>query len=149
MGSPVPPGAPQGRAGPALVVDAALVAEMTAHCLRAFPEEGCGLLVGDGSTGRVVRCFPVRNQAASARLYVVDPADHLRADRAAEEQGLEIIGVFHSHTHTDAYPSATDVERARDPSWHYVVVSLRAEVASVRSFRISGPLVIEEPVVLG
>ena len=61
----------------ALVLDEALLAEMTAHCLRAYPAEGCGLLAGEGSSGRVVRCFPTRNQAASARLYVVDPGDHL------------------------------------------------------------------------
>ena len=63
--------------------------------------------------------------AASARVYTVDPKDHLRADRDAEARGLEIIGVFHSHTHTDAYPSPTDVAQAPDPGWHYVLVSLR------------------------
>jgi len=122
---------------------------MTAHCLRAYPEEGCGLLVGDPASGRVLRCIPVRNMARSARHYVVDPQDHLRADRAAEEEGLEIVGVFHSHTHTDAYPSATDVAQAPDPSWHYVVVSLRTEVASMRSFQLAGGVVSEEPIVLG
>ena len=47
-----------------------------------------------------------------------------------------MIGVFHSHTHTDPYPSPTDVVQAPDPAWHYVLVSLRHEVASVRSYRI-------------
>ena len=122
---------------------------MTAHCLRVFPEEGCGLLAGNGSPSRVVSCLPVRNEAASARFYALDPEDHLRADRAAEAAGLEIIGVFHSHTHTDAYPSATDVEMAPDPAWHYVLVSLRAEVPSIRSFRIADQVVEEEPLVFG
>ena len=72
----------------------------------------------------------------------------MRADREAEEEGLEIIGVFHSHTHTDAYPSATDVAQAPDPGWHYVLVSLRGEVGSMRSFRIREGVVTEEPVVL-
>ncbi len=107
------------------------------------------MLVGDSSTGRVVRCVPVRNTAASARLYIVDPQEHLRADRGAEEEGLEIIGVFHSHTHTDAFPSATDLAQVPDPSWHYVIVSLRAEVASVRSYHLDGQVVIEEPIDLG
>ena len=44
--------------------------------------------------------------------------------------------MFHSHTHTDAYPSPTDLGQAPDPAWHYVLVSLRHEVASVRSYRI-------------
>ncbi|MGD0742504.1 MAG: M67 family metallopeptidase [Acidimicrobiales bacterium] len=149
MDSSPAPGVGHPQGGRALVLDAAVVTEMTAHCLRAYPAEGCGLLAGDRSTGRVVRCFPTRNQAGSARLYVVDPEDHLRADREGEQDGLEIVGVFHSHTHTDAYPSATDVARAPDPNWHYVIVSLRAEVASVRSFRISAGNVVEEPIVCG
>ena len=54
--------------------------------------------------------------------------------------------MFHSHTHTDAYPSATDIAQAPDPSWHYVVVSLRNEEASVRSFQIVEGLVTEEEI---
>jgi proteasome lid subunit RPN8/RPN11 len=149
MDSSTAPGARDRHTPSGLLLDAALLAEMTAHCLRAYPAEGCGLLAGESSSGRAIRCFPTRNQAASARLYVVDPGDHLRASREAESEGLEIIGVFHSHTHTDAYPSATDIAQAPDPDWHYVLVSLRAEAPSVRSFRISGTAVIEEPVAIG
>jgi proteasome lid subunit RPN8/RPN11 len=129
-----------------LQVPASLVDEMVAHCLGALPEEGCGLLAGDPATGRVHRIYPTRNVAASAKRYVVDPGDHLRADRDAEEQGLEILGVFHSHTHTDAYPSPTDVADAPDPTWHYVVVSLRHELPVTRSYRIAGGEISEEPV---
>ncbi|HEV2361814.1 MAG TPA: M67 family metallopeptidase, partial [Acidimicrobiales bacterium] len=89
-----------------------------------------------------------RNEAASAKVYSVHPLDHLRADRDAEEAGLQIVGVFHSHTHTDAYPSPTDVGQAPDPTWHYVLVSLRHEVPSVRSYRIVGGNIYEETVVL-
>ena len=53
--------------------------------------------------------YPCRNAAASSRIYTIDPKDHLRAERDAEDRGLEIVGVMHSHTHTDAYPSPTDV----------------------------------------
>jgi proteasome lid subunit RPN8/RPN11 len=74
----------------------------------------------------------------------VDPLDHLRADRDAQAQGFEVIGVFHSHTHTDAYPSPTDVAQAPDPAWHYVLVSLRGELPSVRSYRILDGAVSEE-----
>jgi proteasome lid subunit RPN8/RPN11 len=149
MSSPPAVRSPDDPSGSGLVIDAGVAAEMTAHCLRVFPEEGCGLLTGNGSTSRVVSCLPVRNEAASARLYALDPEDHLRADREAEAAGLEIIGVFHSHTHTDAYPSATDIEMAPDPAWHYVLVSLRAEVPSIRSFRIANQVVEEEPLVFG
>lgn len=129
-------------------LDRAQLAQMAAHCLACYPEEGCGLLAGDPDTGRVATVYPTRNTAASAQIYTVDPRDHLRADRGAEAAGHSIIGVFHSHTHTDPYPSPTDVAQAPDPSWHYVLVSLRHEVPSTRSYRIVDGNISEEPVVM-
>ncbi len=130
-----------------LVLSAALRDELVAWCLACVPEEGCGLLAGDPGTGVVLACHPTRNAASSARLYTVDGRDYLRADREAEAAGRSIIGVFHSHTHTDAYPSPTDVAQAPDPSWHYVIASLRHELATLRSFRIVEGAVHEEPVI--
>jgi proteasome lid subunit RPN8/RPN11 len=123
-------------------------AQMVGHCYDGLPFEACGLLGGIPATGHAAVCYPTANLAASARIYTVDPREHLRADRDAEARGLEIIGVFHSHTHTDAYPSPTDVAQAPDPTWHYVLVSLRAETPVVRSYRIEDGKITEEPVVL-
>jgi proteasome lid subunit RPN8/RPN11 len=131
-----------------LKLPAPLYAEIVGHCLRGLPEEACGLLAGDAGTGSVARCYPTRNIAASAKLYTVDPRDHLHADRDAESNGMQIIGVFHSHTHTDAYPSPTDVAQAPDPGWHYVVVSLRDSYPTVRSYRIRDEAIAEESVVV-
>jgi proteasome lid subunit RPN8/RPN11 len=122
--------------------------QMVAHCLDGLPEEACGLLGGRMETGEALTCYPTRNLAASAKLYTVDPKDHLRADRDAEAAGNAIIGVFHSHTHTEAYPSPTDVAQAPDPGWHYVLVSLRDIQPVVRSYRIIDGTVTEEPVQL-
>lgn len=121
---------------------------MVGHCYDGLPLEACGLLGGDPVTDKVSRCYPTRNDAASARVYTVNPTDHLHADRDAEADGLEIVGVFHSHTHTEAYPSPTDVAQAPDPTWHYVLVSLRDIVPVVRSYRIVEGKITEEPVVL-
>lgn len=120
--------------------------EIVAHCLRGLPEEACGLVAAaEGST--VVEAFyPTPNLAASALVYTVDPRSHLRADRAAEEAGLVICGVVHSHTHTEAYPSPTDVAQAPDPAWHYVIVSLRDQRPAMRSYRIVAGEIEEEPV---
>jgi [CysO sulfur-carrier protein]-S-L-cysteine hydrolase len=122
--------------------------EMVAHCLRGFPLEACGLLAGEPGSGDALTCYPTTNIAASAKLYTVDPKEHLRADRDAENQGQEIIGVFHSHTHTDAYPSPTDVAQAPDPNWHYVLVSLRDTHPVVRSYSIVEGQIEEESVVV-
>jgi len=117
------------------------------HCYDGLPLEACGLLGGHPAAASALVCYPARNVAGSARVYTVDPGDHLRADRDAESRGMEIIGVFHSHTHTEAYPSPTDVRQAPDPGWHYVIVSLR-DVPSLRSFRIVDGNIEEEPVVV-
>jgi [CysO sulfur-carrier protein]-S-L-cysteine hydrolase len=132
------------RSTPTLVISKALCDEMTAHCLRELPMEGCGLLLGAADAHVARRVVPTRNAAASSRLYSVDSGDFLRADRAAEAEGLQVIGVFHSHTHTDPYPSPTDVAQAPDPGWHYAIVSLRHQVPSIRSYRIELGQVTEE-----
>jgi [CysO sulfur-carrier protein]-S-L-cysteine hydrolase len=119
---------------------------MIGHAYDGLPLEACGLLGGDAATARTDLFYPCRNAAGSSKLYTVEPRDHLRADRDAEDRGLEIIGVMHSHTHTDAYPSPTDVAQAPDPSWHYVIVSLRDGAPVLRSYRIVDGEIAEEQV---
>ena len=122
--------------------------QMVGHCLDRLPEEACGLLAGPPGTSTAEVCYPVKNADESARTYTLDSLGFLRADRDADERGLEVIGVFHSHTHTAAYPSSTDVDKAPDPGWHYVLVSLQHGEAVVRSFRIRDGSVAEEPVMV-
>jgi proteasome lid subunit RPN8/RPN11 len=123
-------------------------AQMVAHAYDGLPDEACGLLAGRRGQSTATTFYPCRNAAESSRVYTVDPKDHLRAERDAEDRGMEIIGVMHSHTHTEAYPSPTDVTQAPDPSWHYVIVSLKREAPVLRSYRISDGAVSEEPVAL-
>lgn len=125
-----------------------VLVEMAAHAYACYPEEACGLLVGSPEDRDTVTEFvPMRNAAASARIYELDPLEHLRAERAVEARGLEVIGVMHSHTHTEPYPSPTDVAQAPDPTWHYVIVSLKRDEPDIRSYRIVDGAVREEPVV--
>jgi proteasome lid subunit RPN8/RPN11 len=125
---------------------------IVAHCYFDLPNEACGLLAGPvvqgESTGRVSEVYPAVNADASSRTYTVDGRDFLRASRDAEARGDEITGVWHSHTHTDAYPSATDIRRAVDPMWVYVIVSLRDDAPTLRAFRIRDETVAECQVVL-
>jgi len=118
---------------------------MVAACIRALPNEGCGLLLGsaDGVVHEVVQSPNVAN---SARIYEVDSQVLLKAYRRADDEGLLVIGVFHSHTHSEAYPSPTDVAQAPDPDWHYVLVSLRDPSTVIRSYRIVSGTVREEQV---
>jgi [CysO sulfur-carrier protein]-S-L-cysteine hydrolase len=119
------------------------IVELAKEC---YPYEACGLLAGPPGGAKVTRFYRCRNAAESARVYTVDPLDHLHAERDAEAAGWEIIGVVHSHTHTPAYPSPTDVAQAPDPGWHYAIVSLQHDEPSLRSYRIVDETVTEEPV---
>ncbi len=118
---------------------------MVATCVRALPNEGCGLLLGTPE-GVVTDVVPSANVADSAKIYEIDSRVLLRTFRRADDEGLVVLGVFHSHTHSEAYPSPTDVAQAPDSGWHYVLVSLRDVPAVVRSFAIFDETVTEETV---
>jgi len=140
-------------AQPILRLTESQYAAIVGHCYDGLPDEACGLLVGpmNGNgepTGSISEARPCRNADASAVTYTVDPRDMLAAMRAAEARGHEIVGVWHSHTHTDAYPSATDVRQAVDPAWFYVLVSLRDAAPVLRSYRIRAETIAETAVAL-
>ena len=125
---------------------------LVAHALNGLPDEACGLIVGQFGADRVERFVPLRNAAASSKIYEIDPVDWASAEDAAEREKLAILGVVHSHTHTSAYPSPTDVRQASmtDPFGvlRYLIVSLRHPEPSLRSFRIVDETITEEPVQL-
>jgi proteasome lid subunit RPN8/RPN11 len=116
---------------------------MIATCVRALPDEGCGLLLGTPD-GVVTEVMASENVAHSAKVYEIDSRVMLRASRESEARGVVVLGVFHSHTHSGAYPSPTDVAQAPDPQWHYVLVSLRDVPSVVRSYRIVEGTINEE-----
>ena len=110
--------------------------KIVGHCYDGLPDEACGLLLGPLNSERITAVRPCRNADASARTYTVDPKDMLAAMRAAEAAGVEIVGVWHSHTHTAAYPSPTDVRQAVDPSWFYVIVGFAGGAPVLHAYRI-------------
>jgi [CysO sulfur-carrier protein]-S-L-cysteine hydrolase len=125
---------------------------MVAHSLDGLPNEACGLFAARPGTTRVERFFPMTNAAASSQLYQLDGREFMAVESESDAGGLEIIGVMHSHTHTSAYPSPTDVRdaAASDPfgMWHFVIVSLKHPEPALRSFRIRDGEITEEQVVL-
>jgi [CysO sulfur-carrier protein]-S-L-cysteine hydrolase len=121
-------------------------AGMIGHAYDCYPEEMCGLLAGRPGADEASRFYPCENSTHSGKVYTVSPKDHLRADRDADDHGLEIIGVVHSHTHTEPYPSVTDVTQAPDPAWHYVIVGLKRHQPETRSYRIVDGAITEEQI---
>jgi len=130
-----------------LLLDRDVYLQLVAHCYDGLPLEACGLVAADPATGALVRCYPTENDAASARVYTVPPKEVEQAELDAGDRGLVVMGVFHSHTHTTAYPSPTDIEKA-SPWWHYLIVGLGEGVPVLRSYRIVDGVVEEEAVIL-
>ena len=111
----------------------ALADEMIRHCIDERPNEACGMLGAKG--GGIVKVFKMANASASPVRYALDPAEQLAVYNAIDSQGWELGGVFHSHTHTEAYPSPTDVRLASEDA-PYVIVSLATEPAEIRAWLI-------------
>lgn len=140
-------------ADPALRLSLADYRTIVAHCYDGLPDEACGLLAGpiDAAgepSGTVSVVYPCVNADASARTYTVESRDLLHAMRDAQSRGEDLIGVWHSHTHSDAYPSDTDVRQALEPNWLYALVSLKHAEPVLRSYRIREGAVAECEVTL-
>jgi proteasome lid subunit RPN8/RPN11 len=92
-----------------------------------YPNEACGLIVGDAPAadgGRALRFEPARNKAASPYRYEIHPDDLLRLTIATDDADEVFWGIVHSHTHSPAVPSPTDVGLAFYPDALYLLVSL-------------------------
>ncbi|HEU5149383.1 MAG TPA: M67 family metallopeptidase [Iamia sp.] len=143
-----------------LILDPVAHELIVAHALGGFPDEACGLLGGsitgevgsDGLPVATVSAFvPTRNHDASSRTYSIGPEGFAAAEAVFDPAGWWTVGVAHSHTHSEAWPSPTDVDKADNPlldGWHYVIVSLRDATPVLRSFLLGDRTIREERVVL-
>lgn len=127
-----------------LELPSAMVDQVIAHARRDHPDEACGVIAGkDGVATRVVE---MDNAERSPTFYRFDAREQLRVWRAMDDADEVPLVIYHSHTATEAHPSRTDISLASEPGAHYLLVSTRTETAEVRSFRIVGGVVTEEPV---
>jgi [CysO sulfur-carrier protein]-S-L-cysteine hydrolase len=126
-----------------LTLEKAYVDEMIAHARLEAPAECCGLLAG--KDGRVVRLYRTTNTLHSPFRYSVEPLEMINVFQELDKQGWELLGIYHSHPHSEAYPSATDLKYAFFPRSLYFIVTLKDSVQPpVRAFRITGGKIEEE-----
>ena len=133
----------------------ALREEIVAHCLSKFPKEACGILAGSSATsvpadqlGHVVHWYPMTNVEDSPIGYSMDPNEQLTIEKQMRQRGQRMVGIFHSHTSSDAYPSSVDVSLAISPDVSYVLVSLKDQAKpDVKSYRIKGTTITPEEIV--
>jgi proteasome lid subunit RPN8/RPN11 len=124
-----------------ITIARAVVRAMIAHARREAPRECCGLLIG--RRGAIVRAWPARNVRPGVTRYKVHPQDHFNAIRAAREDGLDVIGAYHSHPAAPPVPSATDRGESVDPTLLHVIVSVAGTRARVRGYWLASDRVIE------
>lgn len=126
-----------GGAPPALLLPRAVREEMLAQVRGAPGREVCGLLGGDG--GRAHRYYPVPNVAADpAREFLLEPGAQIDAMRAMRECGESLLGIFHSHPGSPAFPSARDLAQAAYPDTIYVIAAPGQDRIDMNAFYYDG-----------
>ena len=119
------------------------IEDMLTHAKAEDPNECCGLIAG--KDGRVARVFRATNSERSPVRYNVEPKELLHIDKEIESKGWELVSIYHSHTHSEAYPSATDVRLAFWSGATYLIISLQdKDNPVVRAFKIEDGVISEE-----
>ena len=141
-----------------LTIPNALYEEILAHCRSRSPKEACGILAAEarsesglasalrapgspgGASGSVVvQVYPMTNVEDSPIGYAMDPKEQLQIEKQMRQRGQRMVGIYHSHTASAAYPSAVDMRLAISPDVSYVLVSLRdPKQPDFKSYRIEG-----------
>lgn len=118
------------------------------HSKREVPSEACGILVGQcGGERKVKTVYQMTNTDKSSSTFLMSPKEQLRVMKEIRNLGLQMVGIYHSHPETEAYPSMRDVEFAYYPGVSYVIVSLKdKDNPSMRSFKIEKEKITEEKV---
>ncbi len=114
-----------------------------AHALEERPRECCGVLIGKGDT--ILRAVRARNLSDNPKRFVLDPADHIQARRAARDEDLDVLGFYHSHPMSPAAPSETDLAEVTYTDAVHLIVGMLEGVAEARLFRLTNDAAAEEP----
>jgi len=118
-----------------------LLEKIHAHGEESYPEEVAGFLLGPpGATSRlateILTFANAREDASRRNRYLLTPQDMLRAESKAEELGVDVIGVFHSHPDHPNRPSEFDMEWAM-PWFSYLITCVEeGRAVESRSWRL-------------
>jgi proteasome lid subunit RPN8/RPN11 len=105
------------------------------HCKSVYPDEACGLLAGDRNIAEKI--YKITNIEKSSVSYMMDPEEQFRAMKEMRKNGREMVAIYHSHPHSQAYPSPVDVSLAFYPDPVYLIVGFTdKDRPEVRAFEI-------------
>ena len=108
----------------------AIAGQILAHCHEHYPKEACGLLAGSSIAPetqmipeqRVVQVYPMTNVDGSPIGYSMDAREQLRVEKLMRQRQQKLVGIYHSHTASEAYPSSVDVQLSISPDVSYALV---------------------------
>lgn len=131
----------------ALLLDRQQRDELIGQAVAVAPAEACGILAGQN--GVIKKVYKMKNVSATPELcYLMDPGEQFRVMKELRVAGLSMVGIYHSHAASPAYPSTKDVELAFYPEAFYVIISLQLPLSpEVRAFRIQAGEIIEEALI--
>jgi proteasome lid subunit RPN8/RPN11 len=115
-----------------MTIASSVVDDVIAHATDCQPLECCGVLLG--TSGHITQAVRARNIAESPTRFLIDPKAHIEARRTARNLGLQVVGFYHSHPHSDPYPSATDLAEAAYPECVHLIVGFVDGTAGLRLF---------------
>lgn len=117
-----------------------LINEIIDHCRAVYPNEACGLCVGKKDS--IEKVYRVTNIEKSSVRYLMDSREQLRIMKAVRNDSLEITAIYHSHPHSPAIPSETDIDRSLWDGYPvfrnvvHIIVSLSGEEPDIQAFSI-------------
>lgn len=120
--------------------------QIIGHCRSFYPKEACGILAGKSGVAEKVY-FMANVSDDSMHCYFMDPKEQLKVFKETRNEGLELVGIYHSHAYADAYPSHRDIELAYYEDASYVIISFKnIDNPVVRAFKIREGNIAEEPI---
>lgn len=131
-----------------LIIEPKALEEMYTDAQQTFPDECCGFFFGkeEAEERKVTEILVVNNskEGDKRRRFVIAPKDYMNAERHAEENDLQLLGIYHSHPNHPAIPSEHD-RVAAQPYFSYIIISVMDRaIAAIRSWQLNEESHFEE-----
>ncbi len=133
-----------------LIVIQPILDKIIQEASNAYPDECCGFLLGkeEDEIRKVTDMVSCKNIAATKHnRFLISANDYVNAERQADENKLNLVGIYHSHPNTTADPSSSDLKAAL-PYFSYLIVGIANDnKTSIKSWQLNEQLQFEEEII--
>lgn len=122
--------------------------EIVEHCKGEYPKESCGIIAGKEK--RVTKIYRMKNVSENPEIcYFMEPKEQIKIFKEMRQLETELIGIYHSHSNSPAYPSQRDIDLAHYAEASYIIISLKDfNNPEVRAFKIKDGEIEEEKIII-